>query len=274
VRPSREALRSVRRERWTAARGLAVGGALVSFYLTYMAYRNLKSIVPLLRPGELFDRQLAEFDRSLFGGSDPAALLHDLLGTGVATHLLSGVYVAFIVFLPLSLGLAVVFSPSLQAGLFYATALSINWVLGAASYLLLPALGPVYFEPAAFAHLPASEVTRLQDILLDQRVEFLREPLTGTAQSIGAFASLHVSIVFTAAVATHLLGLGRHVKVAAWLLLALTTASTLYFGWHYILDDVAGLVIGAIALVLARALTGFDVRTARRPLPAPNLRPA
>ena len=81
--------------------GLAVGGALISFYATYMAYRNLKSIVPLLRPDDLFDRQLADLDRGLFAGNDPAELLHALLGTGVPTHVLSAAYVAFIVFLPL-----------------------------------------------------------------------------------------------------------------------------------------------------------------------------
>ena len=89
---------------------LAVGGALVGFYATYMAYRNLKSIVPLLRPDDLFDRQLADLDRDLFLGHDPAALLHTLLGTGVTTHVLSAAYVAFIVFLPLTIGVALVFS--------------------------------------------------------------------------------------------------------------------------------------------------------------------
>ena len=42
--------RSVRRERWTWRRGVVVGTALVSFYASYFAYRNLKSVVPLLRP--------------------------------------------------------------------------------------------------------------------------------------------------------------------------------------------------------------------------------
>ena len=63
----------VRRERWTPWRGFAVAAALISFYATYLAYRNLKSIVPLLRPDELFDRQLADLDRGLFAGHDPAA---------------------------------------------------------------------------------------------------------------------------------------------------------------------------------------------------------
>ena len=49
------ALVAVRREHWTLHRWLAVTGAIVAFYVTYLAYRNLKSMVPLLRPGDLFD---------------------------------------------------------------------------------------------------------------------------------------------------------------------------------------------------------------------------
>jgi hypothetical protein len=271
--PSRVALTRVRRERWTLGRGVAVGSALVSFYASYLAYRNLKSVVPLLRPGELFDQQLANADRSLFGGNDPAELLHALLGTGTPTHVLSTVYMLFFLFIPVSLALALVFSKDLHAGLFYVTAQSLNWVLGAASYFLLPSLGPVYAEPGAFAGLPVSEVTRLQDILLDQRLEFLRDPAAGTAQSIGAFSSLHVSIFFTAALTAHLLGLGIRVKIVVWVLLGLTSAATIYLGWHYVIDDLGGLVIGVMALALARVLTGLDLRSARR-LSTPNPAPA
>jgi hypothetical protein len=263
-RPSWEAMRQVRRERWTPGRGLAVATALVSFYATYMAYRNLKSIVPLLRPGDLFDRQLAELDRSLFGGNDPAALMHSALGTGLPTHVLSAAYVAFIVFLPLGIGLALVFSHDLRAGLFYTTAQSLNWVLGAASYFLLPSLGPIYADPSAFANLPVSEVTRLQGILLDQRVDFLQDPASSTPQAIAAFASLHISMSLTAAVAAHLLGLGRRLRIALWIWFTLTVAATIHLGWHYVLDDLGGLVIAALALAGARALTGIDLRATRR----------
>ena len=264
--PSRTALRRVRRERWTLRAGVAAGSALVGFYATYLAYRNLKSVVPLLRPGDLFDQQLANLDRDLFGlgAHDPAAILHTLLGTGLPTHVLSSAYVAFIVFLPLTIGLALVFCRDLQAGLFYTTAQSINWVLGIASYLLLPSLGPIYFEPGDFAALPFSEVTHLQNVLLEQRVEFLRDPTSGTPQSIAAFASLHISMSFTAALAAHLLGLGNRLKIALWIWFAVTTIGTIYLGWHYVLDDVGGVLLGALALVLARALTGIDLRTVRR----------
>ena len=113
--PSWAALRAVRRERWTGRRVAAVAGALVGFYVTYLAYRNVKSAVPLLRPGDLFDRQLEGFDRVLFGGNDPAALLHSLLGTGIAAEVLALVYMAFFYFVLISLPLALVFAPVPQA---------------------------------------------------------------------------------------------------------------------------------------------------------------
>jgi hypothetical protein len=40
------------------------------------------------------------------------------------------------------------------------------------------------------------------------------------------------------------------------------------------MDDLAGLAIGVMALALARAIIGIDLRTARRRLPAPNPSPA
>jgi len=262
--PSRALVAQVRRERWTWRRGAIVATALVSFYASYFAYRNLKSVVPLLRPNELFDRQLADWDRVLFGGNDPAALLHTLLGTGFANHALSGAYLLLFIFIPVTLAAALVFSPNLQAGLFYASAQSLNWLLGAASYFLLPSLGPIYTDPGVFASLPVTDASKLQVLLLDQRIAFLHDPSVATAQSIAAFASLHVSIFFTGALAAHILGLGRRWQIAAWALVALTTTSTIYLGWHYVIDDIGGALLAVMAIALARALTGFDARTPRR----------
>ena len=264
ARPSLSAILAVRRERWTRHRGVAAISALVSFYVTYVAYRNLKSVVPLLRPGDLFDRQLADLDRSLFGGNDPAALLHSVLGTDVSTQILSTVYVTFVFFLPLSLAIALVFSPDLQGGIYYATALSINWAIGAASYFLIPARGPIYYAPGDFAQLPDSHASYLQGLLLDQRREFLADPSApGVAQNIAAFASLHCSLLFTAALAAHLIGLGSRVRIALWVLFVLSAVATVHLGWHYVLDDVAGVVIGLAALGIAKVLTGFQPRRGR-----------
>src|SRR3954453_21226878 len=263
-RPSRAAMREVRRARWTWQRMAAAGGALLSFYVSYLAYRNLKGLLPILRPGDLFDRQLAMVDRALFGGHEPAALLHFLLGVGpIPTHFLAWVYAAFIVFLPLSLAVALVFSADLSTSLFFTFALSINWLIGIASYFLLPSLGPAFADPGAFAALPHSQVTNLQQMLLDDRSGFLRNTETGTPQAIAAFASLHVAMCFSAAVVAHRLRLNRRLRVALWTWLVLTVVTTIYYGWHYVVDDLAGLLIGLISLTLAGLLTGCDVRPTR-----------
>jgi membrane-associated phospholipid phosphatase len=103
----------------------------------------------------------------------------------------------------------------------------------------------------------------LQGLLMDQRVTILADPSTGTPQSIAAFASLHISMSFAAAGAAHLLGLGRRVRIALWAWLGITTLGTVYLGWHYVVDDIAGVAMGAAALALAGLLTGIDLRAER-----------
>jgi hypothetical protein len=266
--PARRELVAVARERWNGRRIVPLCMALFAFFVTYFAYRNLKSVVPLIRPDELFDRQLTDLDVGLFG-EQPAALLHQLLGTGLAAQVLSAGYMLLFIFIPVTLAAALVFSTQLEAGLFYATALSLNWVVGAASYYLLPSIGPFQVDPGLFAGLPHTGVAHLQQWLLDERAAFLSDPTApGAAQSIGAFASLHVSIFVTGALTGHLLRLRRSVKVTLWTLTLITVLSTIYFGWHYILDDLAGAVIAVMALAFARALTGFRLSPAQREVPA------
>jgi membrane-associated phospholipid phosphatase len=54
------------------------------------------------------------------------------------------------------------------------------------------------------------------------------------------------------------------VKIALWAWVAVTALGTVYLGWHYVIDDLAGVVIAVVALALARVLTGLDLRSERR----------
>jgi CDP-diacylglycerol--glycerol-3-phosphate 3-phosphatidyltransferase len=255
-RPHRAAPRHARllhRHRPDPARDQApVCLGLLSFYVTYLSYRNLKGFLPFLTDQD-FDPALISLDRSLFLGHDPGPLLHSLLGTGIAAHLLSSVYLFFLAFVPISLGAALIASSNPIPGLWYVTALGLNWTLGVVSYLLLPALGPVFVEPGFYANLPETGTAALQQALIYER----HEALAGqAAQSIAAFASLHVSVVFTAALIAQLLHLNRFLRAALWTFLGLTFLATLYFGWHYVVDDIAGLGIGVIAVTFAGVATG------------------
>ena len=264
-----EAVLGVARERWPWRRLRPVLVGLAAFYVTYVAYRNLKNYLPLLRPG-LVDDELAGTDRALTGGVAPAEVLHDLLGTGVAAHVLSWAYLAFLVFVPASLGLALVLRGRSGQACWYVTALCLNWALGTASYYVLPSRGPIYAQPALFWDLPQTGVSRLQDSLLVSRWIVLGDPQgTERLNSIAAFASLHVSIVFTAALIAQFVVASVALRAALWGFFGLTAIATIYFGWHYLLDDVAGLAIALISVLLAAWGTG-QFRGRREPEHVPH----
>jgi membrane-associated phospholipid phosphatase len=257
-------------ERWTVHRAAIALIGLVSFYVTYASYRNLKSFLPILTDG-LHDRSLLELERVAALGVDPATILHQVLGTGVAAYALSVVYMFFLIFIPISLGAALIWSRDLHRGLWYVTALGINWILGTAVYFLLPTMGPVFVEPTLFAALPTTGVSELQAVLLAERAEVLAGPqATEAIGGIAAFPSLHVSIAFTAAAIASLVGLPRWASTSLWGFFGLTTVATIYFGWHYVVDDVAGVAIGAVAVWAGALATGHDLPAAvRRQLARP-----
>jgi len=252
-------------ERWWGKRGLVVLASLLSFYVTYISYRNLKSFLPFVT-NENYDKELLESERWIFFGNDPATFLHDLLGTGISAEVLSTVYLAFLTFVPISLAIALIWSNKLRVGVAYVTALSICWILGALSYYALPALGPAFAEPGVFAALPDTGTTRLQEVLLVHRNEVLTDPhATNAVQSVAAFASLHTGVLFAAALVAHRARTHGAIRLALWLMLGLTMIATVYFGWHYIIDDFAGLFIGAVAVFGGeRLMSYFGSSSARR----------
>ena len=242
-------------ERWWGRRGLIVIVALVSFYVTYISYRNLKSFLPFVTDVN-FDGELLSMERWMFFGNDPAELLHNLLGTGITANFLSAVYLAFLTFVPVSLAIALIWSNRLRVGITYVSALSICWILGAVSYYIIPAMGPVFADPQVFAGLPDTGVAQLQATLLEHRREVLADPAaTNAVQSIAAFASLHTGVLVAAALVAHRARAHRAVRYGLWSMLGFTVIATVYFGWHYIVDDFAGLFIGLVAVWGAERMT-------------------
>ena len=254
---------AVFRERWWGKRGLVVVGCILAFYGTYFAYRNLKSFMPFVNDAN-HDQALLDAERWLFFGNDPASILHSILGTGAIAHVLSFVYLAFLTFVPLSIGFALIWSSRLRVGIWYITTLSICWLMGALSYYLVPSLGPAYAEKTLFYSLPDTGVSELQNTLFDHRAEVLFDPqASSTVQSIAAFASLHIAVLFAAALLAQLAGAPRLLRIGLWTFLALTAVSTIYFGWHYVVDDIAGLLIGGVAVYGAARLTGIELSPLR-----------
>ena len=251
-----QSVRGVLNDRWSKRRLGAVAIGLLSFYATYLSYRNLKSFLPFL-VDQNQDATLMDLERGIFGGQDPGALLQDLLGTGIAAHALSAVYLFYLAFIPISLGAALILASNPVPGMWWVTALGINWTLGVVSYYIVPAMGPAFADPALVQSLPQTGVSALQESLWSARRAVLMNPdATSQVQSIAAFASLHTSVVFSAALIAHFVRVPRLLRVSLWVFLGLVVLSTMYFGWHYIIDDVAGLFIGGVAVLIGAAATG------------------
>ena len=267
---------AVVRERWPweHVRFALVG--LGAWYLTYAAFRNLKSFVPFVNRN-LWDSTLAHLDRLIFLGHDPATVLHTCSASASPPQVFSFVYVAWIVFVPVSLVVALVWSRDRTGGAWYVTAVAVDWVLGVATYFLVPTLGPVYAQPQDFVALPHTYVTTLQDAMIQDRHTVLFDPFaTHAVQTIAAFASLHVGIMVTVCLMAELLHMKRWVRVAMWVFLALTVLATVYLGWHYFVDTLGGAVLGAAGVWIAALGTGnhergrprLTSRASRRPPPA------
>jgi hypothetical protein len=249
----------VARERWGWSHVVFAVSGLGVWYLSYAAFRNLKSYVPFVND-HLWDNTLASYDRMLWLGHDPATVLQDIFGTGRAAEFFSLVYVAWIVLVPVTLAVALMWTRHVSAGSWYVTAVTLDWVLGVATYFLVPTVGPIYSAPQNFAALPHTYVAGLEQSMMDDRLRVLADPFaTDAVQTIAAFASLHVGIMVTICLIAHFIGLPRWLQACGWLFLALTELSTIYLGWHFFLDTVGGVVLGAAAVWIAALGTGNHV---------------
>ena len=100
-------------------------------------------------------------------------------------------------------------------------------------------------------------VAAMQESLYYSRGDVRFNPLhTDSIQSVAGFASLHVGIILTLALVTHFTVRHTWIRRGTWVYFGLTVVSTLYFGWHYIADDVGGAVIAILAVWLGGLATG------------------
>lgn len=242
------------RNRWTRERLSLVLGGLAAYHATYFCYHQLKSWNAFRT---IHDDALGSFDHWLFGDS-PASLLHQLLGVGLADRALVVVYESFPTLVALAFVAPLVLAPSIREGYVAITAFVWVWILGVSCYYLIPSLGPFHQDPAAFTALPDDVVRHTQAAYLTERAHLLAAPgAHGAIAQIGAFASLHVAVTCV------ILLTARHFRLrrTTWAMgahLIGTCLATVYLGWHFVSDDIAGLAIAYLAFALARVTIGAD----------------
>jgi membrane-associated phospholipid phosphatase len=258
------AVRQVLVERWPRAQVQFSLLGLASWYLTYVAFRNLKSAVPFVND-RLWDHKFETWDKILWLGHYPGQVLHDLVGTGWAATFFAIVYVLWIGLIPASLAWALAWTRNHVVAAWYITALALDWALGVTAYYLFPTLGPIYSRAGDFAPLPES-ATQLQQTMIDDRVAVLNGPhAVDTLHTIAAFPSLHVGMMMTLCLLVHWNTRNRIARTLSWLMLGLTVLATIYLGWHFFVDVVAGVGVGVAAFVIAARMTGNPLRRRDQP---------
>ncbi len=260
------AMRPVMRERirthWTRDRVTLVVLGIMCFYTVYVSYRNIKSFLPFILETK-YDRELHLLDRALMFGNDPSTILHTVLGTGVSAHVLSYIYLWFLPLVPLALTAWLVWSRNLSYGYWFATSQCIAWTLGTLSYYMLPTLGPGFEYAPRYADLTSTPTSELLNSLSTGRDFVVNQGVEGAVQSVAGFASLHCAITLLVALMIQFTLRSRVLKWIFWVNFAITIVATLYFGWHYIADDVAGILIALVAFYVGGVASGqkFDKRS-------------
>ena len=241
----------VLRNRWPSRRLAIALAALAAYHLVYFCYHNLKS-------WDVFNRNrdpmLGRWDHWLFLGHSPAVLLHDLLGQHAAAVGLMVVYESFSTLVSVAVVASVVFVDRIRDGyVFIASALWV-WILGVGSYYLIPSLGPFHSAPRDFAGLPHMMIQDTQARYMAQRANLLAHPHAADAfAQVSAFASLHVAVTCLILLMARYYRL-RRTSFVLLVFLVLTMVATVYLGWHFVVDDLAGLAIAFTSVWLGRRM--------------------
>jgi hypothetical protein len=244
------------RTHWTRERLTLVVLGLVCFYTTYVSYRNLKSYLPFVMGETKYDRTLHLVDRLLMFGNEPGIVLHNLLGTGISAHVLSYFYLWFLPLVPLALTAWLIWSKNITYGYWFATSQSIAWSLGTLSYYALPTLGPGLQYSYIYTDLPHTPTSDLMSTLVEIRQRVVWSGVEGAVQSVAGFASLHCAITLLVALMVHYTVRNRILRWVFWVNFVVTVIATIYFGWHYITDDVAGIMIALVAFYVGGIASG------------------
>ena len=244
------------RTHWTRERWTLVVMGLVCFYVTYVSYRNLKSFLPFVMGDTKYDRTLHLVDRLLVFGHEPGVLLHHVFGTGVSAHVLSYIYLWFLPLVPLALTAWLIWSKNITYGYWFATSQSIAWSLGTLSYYALPTLGPGLAYPQIYTDLPDTPTSALMETLVDIRQRVVLGGLADAVQSVAGFASLHCAITLLVALMVQYTVRNRVLRIVFWVNFGVTVVATIYFGWHYIADDIAGIMIALVAFYVGGVASG------------------
>jgi membrane-associated phospholipid phosphatase len=226
---------------------------LNALLVMFMEFGLLKNLIPLMN-SSLYDDWFIAADRLLCAGVSCSEYLHSTLGRSSGSlQFISSHYLWYYPYMSLVAFLFIVWTPRKLAHE-YLCAFVTLFLLGTLVIYLIPTWGPVYYTPASFEFMKGTPISDLQHSLwqMKEMLELDRSDPRAIFM-ISGFPSLHIAVVTLGSIY-----LGRIHRVLAWISWAfclLTLNSTIYLGWHYLLDDVGAVLLVWIAWLIGRWCT-------------------
>ena len=220
---------------------------LLIFVVVSYFHFNLKMWIPLINP-VLWDSQFMASDEAFRWLVDGATWI----SVAVHEHYLGEVRI----YQTLFLGMFVLSFCNLAARRDeyypqFAIAILLVLSLGCFSYLIMPALGPFIFEAGAQVQSTSSQedMYSAYQKVQEQGVEWVNRWGGGYfTGSLAAMPSLHVA---HATVMTYYMFKSRAILYPAFLIFWLwIVIESVALRWHYVVDDIAGLVLAAVVIAL------------------------
>jgi hypothetical protein len=227
------------------------GCLLIAMQLAALTW--LKSMLPVAVPFWA-DPYLARFDRAVFG-TEPWRLLHHLSPLG--EWVVDGIYLSWF---PVKLCMLVALlalpprPAKSRAMLAYFLTIGLFGVIG--QYALSSA-GPIFNEPLGFGrdfsslHMTstvADERTYLLNVYLNRNEAF--------GSGISAMPSVHVAL--STWIALSIQSVWRRLALAGWAFYAIILFGSVYLGWHYAADGIAGTAAALVSWWLSAKILSSD----------------
>jgi membrane-associated phospholipid phosphatase len=227
----------------------------------------LKSMLPLAVPFWA-DPYLASFDRMLFLGNDPWRLLHPL--PKVAEELVDAVYLSWFPIKAYTLVALLALPPNrIKSRALMAYFLTIG-LFGVLGQYALSSAGPIFYGKLGLGnefddlHMTAAVLTErdyLWSVYLNRHVSF--------GAGISAMPSVHVAL--SCWLALTLRSIWPRLAVVGWSFFATIVFGSIYLGWHYAADGIAGTACALAAWKLSKLALESNWRLSFRRVYAPQV---
>lgn len=233
--------------RSVGTRATAVG--LLSFvrvvapvYAAQALYANWLAVVPLVQP-RLYDHVFLGPEAWLLGSSMTRWM--SLPDDPAITFLVDFAYLLFFTWIALTIVILFV-GEGERAARRFVGALALSTVVSTTVLVALPTLGPAFLDPGSVAPIAEAmlRTDHFQAVSRAFRADVIANPTSFALVpflGVSAFPSMHVGHTFLALVFLW----PRHRAAFALFVLPVLGAwiGTVYLGWHYVLDGVAGIGI-------------------------------